>query len=429
MDPFSFLALSASLCTGIAPFLGVVLFVVLLAQAGARRQRATASSLGLQREGKADVGEIDGLPVRVRTERRGGKHKRTWTIVEVELRGAPTDFHVVGGLSRDAQQDLNLGDPPFDAKYRVDADGLALAWLSAPARLAMVANRFTIQRGRVVSDSVGAIDASHVRAVVEAVGALQVADPIARLREIAASDPSRRMRARAIRALHEEPGGADTALLERWAGEEGLPGLIAATCLSRPLPPDRVAALEDVDRFLLAEHLVGHGTPAQIAAFVDTLPANTPRPVWFQATEAAARHADPAVREAVARAATRFGGKGFAADRAVVALVTGGPEVEPLLTPLLLGLEQSLPDALGWLERHGTVGSVAWLDRVLEGAWPMTDTRERAQRAKRAIQARTTGDRGAVALAEASTAGGLSEADGVRGALAEPSRPRSAEGG
>jgi hypothetical protein len=270
----------------------------------------------LDADGACLTGVLDGLPVVVRTELRGGNTKSTWTVVAVDLVGAPSGLAVVGSGASVAVQDLDLGDPSFDPRFRVDAEGLGLAWLSAPARAELRSRSLHIVAGRLTVEWRGGLDASRIRRHVACAARLQVADPLEQLRSIAASDPSPRMRARAIGALHAEPGGAPAELLAEWADQPGVAGVFAATCLHRPLEVAALAALDDRDRYLVAQRLVRQGTPGDVVALVEALPTSTPRPVWFQVTEAAASRATPEVREAVARAVARLGGGAFVADRA-----------------------------------------------------------------------------------------------------------------
>lgn len=395
----------------------MALLVTVLATAvlwSRHRRRALAEALGLTLDGGEMVGVIDGVPVVVHTVRRGGKNKTTHTIVEATLRGAPHDLSMVrsGGT-----RDLRVGDPPFDDTYRLDATGLGLAWLSAHARDTLLTYGLVVRDGRVISDRRGDVEVSAVREILAAMRTLQVDDPVATLGHVVASDPSARMRALAIGALVEE-GCATATQLDAWAEQPGLPGTLARACTGRPLGSE-VHATDNGDRYLLAEHLARNGPASAIAELVDALGPDTERPVWFRVTEAATRHPGADVRTAVARAVERLGRDVFFADRAALALVTGGPEVEALLEPLLPRLEQSLSAVFGWLEEHGDVGAVPWLDRVTAASWPLSDTRDRAQKAKRAIQSRAGGERGGLALAHDGAAGALSEARNASGRLGE----------
>ncbi|MCB9684189.1 MAG: hypothetical protein H6738_00435 [Alphaproteobacteria bacterium] len=395
--------------------MAVVAVVIFLINSSVRRRReALASELGLVREGRQLVGEIDGLSVRTYTVSRGGKNKKTYAIVEVDLPGMPPDLAVVGRLGKGAKQDIDVGDRLFDHAYRIDASGLGLAWLSEDARHTLRRHGLALRGGQVISDVRGDVSAAQIQVAVEGARALRVDDPVAKLQEISERDPSPRMRARAIDALLDQPGGTTDELLGRWVTQDGLPGILASVHRGHPFDR-RLREIEDIDRHLLGEHLSRHGPPERIVELIDALTPSTPRPVWYMATEAAANHGSEAVRAAVVRALGRFGDAAFFADRAVRALVAGGPEVEGTLVELLPRLDQGLPEALTWLEEHGEVGSVSALDRMLEGSWPMSDTRERAQRAKRAIQGRAAGVRGGLALAADGAAGALSEAQSAAG--------------
>ncbi|MCA9489917.1 MAG: hypothetical protein KC621_08335 [Myxococcales bacterium] len=408
------------LLIGSCPFVVFVIAMiglVWMSQSSARQRRqALADELGLARTAGRLEGEIDGLSVVAYTESRGGKNKTTYAVVEVGLPELTPDVAVVGRLGRSAKQDIDIGDPSFDHAYRIDVSGLGLAWLSAARRQAMRRHGLILKRGKVVTDLRGSLRAEQVRSTVEGAKALRMTDPVAELRAIAAEDPSLRMRARAIDALLDQPDRVTLDELETWEHHEGLPGLLATARLGRAFDR-RLRELEDKDRHLLGDHLSRHGAPDRIVELIDVLGPSTPRPVWFMATEAAANHGSTEARDAIVRALGRFGDASFFADRAAHALVRGGPEVQGALVDLLPRLDQSLPEALGWLEEHGEVSAVAALDRMLAESWPMSETRERAQRAKRAIQGRASGARGGLALATDAAAGALSEAQSVAGRL------------
>ena len=165
MDPVSvtFAAL-ASLVAAVA-FLGLSRVLV---EMSLRRRQDVAAELGLTLERDRMIGRIDGLPVTVRTERRGSKNQTTYTVVEVGLPGAPEDLAVVPSNERGARRDLPVGDPLFDMAYRVDASGPAWGWLSAEARETLHAHGLALRKGKVVSEQRGDVEVHRIRSTVAA---------------------------------------------------------------------------------------------------------------------------------------------------------------------------------------------------------------------------------------------------------------------
>jgi hypothetical protein len=404
--------------------------VAFFAQDRARRRREMVAELGLEPIEGGFAGEIGGRWVRLTTERRGGKNKVTWHLVEIALPEVPPDLSCApdGPLARGP--DLRLGDPAFDRGFQVDLGEAGLAWLDATVRRELLRfERATLRHGHLVVEQRDVIpEAAFVRRAVALAARLGDRDPRAALADMAVRDPMPWVRLRAAAAAAPEDA---PALAEALADRRDALDTVAHAILVRSGPALAAAlARTPTDDLYVAVDALGRlEDPGLLAAAIGTVSRlRPPRPVWFLLTAAAARLPTAEVRAAVLRALPEAPGDavGFWADRAVVALAAqpAGAETEAALADLLALAESEHPRALAWLEAHGTVGSVPAVDALHQRSWALGPTREAATRTKRAIQTRAGGDRGGLALAD-DTGGGLSVAETSAGRLA---RARQSEG-
>lgn len=360
-------------------------------------------------------GWVEGLRVAMTAERRG---QDVICRLAVTLPGLPPETNVVrtpGG------RDVHLGDPEFDPKFHVDAEGLGLAWLGSSNRatlLRLADSELTKGQLRVARPAHLFRD-EELSVVVRAAKSLLVPDPVAALGEIALRDPSPVLQARAASALLGAGHGTG-ALLQAWAQRGGAVGVLAR--LHAAEPDDGFPDLPTDQQLAVVEHLRAHGPLGGLIHVLDALRPDTARVVVSHLADAVRRAGEGDAAVAFARAALRTEDP-FVADKAAGVLMEGDTWATAALAALLPHTQRETDAALAWLEARGTPAAVPSLDTLLSGTWPLSQRRARLLEVKSAVQSRVVGGAGGLALASGD-AGGLSVAVGRQGGLSETGPPR-----
>jgi hypothetical protein len=363
--------------------------------------------------------------VTLRSELRGGKNKTRWYITEIAVGELPARFVLRREALLDVGSDEVIGDPVFDAAFRVDLGGDGLPFLDAETRDVLRRSaRFTLGGQILRFEERSRWSAERVRGWVALADRLGERDPALALRQMAMSDPAPRVRVRAMEELaaRQPDEGVLAAGLE---AESPLVRLGAAILLGRTRElADGLADVDDADRHRALGLLARRGTAEQVVVALASLAGAVPRPLWFAATEAARAHPTPAVLTAVVEALGRMPADAFVVDRALVALTAApDPTIEPWVLSFVPHADRSREAALDWLAAHGTVAAVPVLDALIAASFPLTDARRDAERAKDAVQGRLVGSAGQLSLAADDARGGLAVARSAAGRLSvrEPS--------
>lgn len=416
----------------VAGVLALVLWLNLLAR---DQRRRLASELGLTLERGALQGVVDGRAVRLAFEhRKRGRRRMQLFVLRIGIPEVPAGLRLRPPLHRHLSNpgpDRVLGDPRFDAAFRVQIEDGHLAWLDAETRRQLLSFAVdSVADGEMWFELLTLPTSAEVRARVRVADGMARRDPREALRRIAAADPSPQMRILALEVLTRDHAGDEVSLLvSDLARSADLPVVRAAATLlagrARELT-EVWSGLPPTDLHAMFGLLARRGDAEQVACALDGLSAPLPRPIWFVATAAAAARPSGAVRDAVERAADRLAqgdDVAFVADRALHALLSeASTETQPYVLRWVGRADAAVPDALRWLGAHGTVEAVPVLNALLADTWPLGETRRAAEAAKAAIQARAGGDHGGLAIASADARGALSEGASAQGALAEARR-------
>ncbi len=323
-------------------------------------------------------GQVGGTQVVVRTIRRGGKHKRTYTVIRVGAR-VPHDLVLRSeGLGSAinkliAGRDLQIGDPMFDQRVLIRGEELeTLALLDSPTRHKV---KELLASGGWVADRVIRWEKlGHLRNEREITG--QVQELLAVSGALAGDGRSVEERI-ARNALHDpEPGVRLRNLEALLAQRRGLPVTLglARRCLEDPDPA--IA--------LTAALFLGDEALERIEALMAA--PSLPPMLRIRALERLGQRGEPALLELLAQGSTP--------------------------------VKRAAARALG---ASGGLGAVEHLLPYTEGLLTDAALKTAAREAVAAIQARCGGgERGAISLSEADASGALSLAQPADRGTASP---------